>query len=327
MEQGKISTTILKRSVMSYIHGSDPAGVDCAALKLGGATPSDTEGTECTAGTVYAATAVAVDESLLSVRCAVIKACNNILASGGRVLGIEAACLIPASAREIRLKEVTKELARACAQCHTKLVGGHTEVTGAVSRIVVTITALGEPLPGVAEPLNAHRIRPGLDIIVTKWLGLEAVALLNEKEEHRRKWEERFTSQYLEEIGEYADWLSIESEAAVAVQHGAQAMHDVSDGGIFAALWEIAEGSHCGFVVELEKLPFRQPAIEVMELEKENLYRGKSSGSLLIFTESGSAMCEALEAAGIPAGIVGQTTEGHDKILRIADEVRYLDKA
>ena len=47
------------------------------------------------------------------------------------------------------------------------------------------------------------------------------------------------------------------SEAAVAVRSGVSAMHDVTEGGIFGALWEMAEASGVGLEIEFKKrFPF-----------------------------------------------------------------------
>ena len=48
-------------------------------------------------------------------------------------------------------------------------------------------------------------------------------------------------------------YLSVLSEAAVAVRSGVSAMHDVTEGGIFGALWEMAEASGVGLEIDLKK--------------------------------------------------------------------------
>lgn len=310
MNQGKLSTTMIKRSIMSYIHGSNPAGVDCATIPTNRAY-------------TFMATEVGTGDSLLSAKMAVIKACNNIWASGGTVEGVEAAYLIPATAREIRIKELTQVIAAACKQCDTKLIGGHTEVTDAVNRVVVTITAIGS---SDSPATNAKNAKPDMDIVLSKWVGMESAALSMQNEEKKAKCLERFTENYIAEIEDYPNWLCVREEAELAQKLGVLAMHDVSDGGIFTALWELAEGSNCGFEVNLETIPMRQPTVEVMEVLGENIYREKSSGCLMMLTLDGERLVEELGKIGIPACIIGQTTNKHDKILHNMDEKRYLDK-
>lgn len=54
-------------------------------------------------------------------------------------------------------------------------------------------------------------------------------------------------------------------EAATAVKSGVGAMHDVTEGGIFGALWEMAEASGVGLEIDLKKIPLRQETVEVCE--------------------------------------------------------------
>ena len=60
-------------------------------------------------------------------------------------------------------------------------------------------------------------------------------------------------------------YISVQSEAAVAVTSGVSAMHDVTEGGIFGALWEMAEASGVGLEIDLKKIPIRQETVEVCE--------------------------------------------------------------
>lgn len=50
------------------------------------------------------------------------------------------------------------------------------------------------------------------------------------------------------------------------MQHGVHAMHDVTEGGIFGALWEMGAASGVGIVADLDKIPIRQETIELCEV-------------------------------------------------------------
>ena len=49
------------------------------------------------------------------------------------------------------------------------------------------------------------------------------------------------------------------------MKSGVRAMHDVTTGGIFGALWELAEASGVGLEIELKKIPIRQETVEICE--------------------------------------------------------------
>lgn len=60
-------------------------------------------------------------------------------------------------------------------------------------------------------------------------------------------------------------------------------MHDVTEGGIFGALWEMAEASGVGLDIDLKKIPIRQETIEICEVYDINPYLLISSGAMLIW--------------------------------------------
>lgn len=62
-------------------------------------------------------------------------------------------------------------------------------------------------------------------------------------------------------------------------------MHDLSQGGIFTALWEMAERAGVGLEVDLKRIPVKQETIELCEYFDINPYNLYSAGALLIGTD------------------------------------------
>ena len=114
-------------------------------------------------------------------------------------------------------------------------------------------------------------------------------------------------------------------DSKVAMEIGASAMHDVTEGGIFGALWEMAAASGVGLTVDLKKIPLRQETIEICEVFDINPYMLISSGSLLIGTNHGYQLVQELERAGIHAAVIGYATEGNDRVVINGEERRYLE--
>ena len=109
------------------------------------------------------------------------------------------------------------------------------------------------------------------------------------------------------------------------MKSGVSAMHDVTEGGIFGALWEMAEASGVGLEIDLKKIPVRQETIEVCEFFGVNPYLLISSGSMLMAAEDGNHLVRELEKAGIKATIIGKATTGNDRVLLNEDERRFLE--
>lgn len=169
------------------------------------------------------------------------------------------------------------------------------------------------------------RAAPGQDVVLSKWIGLEGTAILARR--NREKLLARYPSHLVEEAAGFDRYLSVVTEAAAAVKSGVCAMHDVSEGGIFGALRELAEKAGVGLTIDVKKLPLRQETVEVCECCRANPYELLSGGCLLMTAEDGSGLAAALKAEGIPATVVGKVTAGRERILVNGGEVRYLDRA
>ena len=255
--------------------------------------------------------------------CAVYDALNNIYAMGAGPIGIELALLVPTTENEAVLRETVRAIDAVCEEAGIVVLGGHTQVSRAVKNIVVTVTAIGEAYEQALTP--SSKATPGMDVIVTGYVGLEGTAILaNEK---RAELETRFSKAFIDKSAAYIDHISTAMEAASAIGAGVAAIHDASQGGIFGALWYMAEASGIGLDIDLKKLPIRQDTIEISEFFDINPYKLLSGGSLIIIAADGTRVVRELEKTGQNAVIVGATTDSNDRVLISGEERRFLETA
>ena len=321
MKNGKISESVLKRSVLKQLHTTSdrilfkPAvGEDCAVISMqaGGQTKL-----------VTATQTFMLDVSDKHVRanCAVYDALNNIYAMGAGPIGIELALLVPTTENEAVLRETVRAIDAVCEDAGIVVLGGHTQVSRAVKNM--TVTAIGEAYEQALTPSSAAA--PGMDVIVTGYVGLEGTAILaNEK---RAELETRFSKAFIDKSAAYIDHISTAMEAASAIGAGVAAIHDASQGGIFGALWDMAEASGIGLDIDLKKLPIKQDTIEISEFFDINPYKLLSGGSLIIIAADGTRVVRELEKTGQNAVIVGATTDSNDRVLISGEERRFLETA
>ena len=182
MNIGKVPGNVLKRSVVNLIGKGPKTGVDCAYFESEDAY-------------VVSASGVGLVNSEIAPMLAVYKACNNIWAAGGDVLGIEAAFMISDSTKERDLKKLTRRTMEACAKCNTVLCGGHTEVSDSVNRPISTVTAVGSMN---SKPKDVRQIKPGMDIVMTKWAGIEEAAILMNSVAAVESLKGRFSEYYMD---------------------------------------------------------------------------------------------------------------------------------
>lgn len=319
MNIGKVTGNALKRSVLKPIENRRDevicgagVGADCAIF----AVPERNFAASCVQ---EAAVAGKADMGRLIGRCA-----NSLAAAGGSPIAAMISLALPESAEESQLKELMVAAEAACKQLNMQIVGGHTTVSRAVNCAFATVTVYGAVPTDRKKAEVTQKAAPGQDVVISKWIGLEGTALLAAK--YKDSLLTRYPAYLVEEAEGFLRYLSVIPEAAVAVKSGVCAMHDASEGGILAALWELAERSGVGLTIDLKKLPIRQETVEICEHTGANPYILLSGGSLIMTTEDGQGLVQALKDAHIPAVIVGKITDSKDRLILNDEEVRYMDR-
>lgn len=326
MKIGKIPERVLEHSILHQIHtkrkevvSGAGLGADCAifALSEGELPVVCVRETEVCAGAIASANAEAVSMARLIQKCA-----NNIAVCGAKPIAIMITLMLPQTAEPEDVKKLMQEAEAACAGLSMQIAGGQTRISGAVRAPVAVVSGYGSVPERDCRTLKD--VRPGQDIVLSKWVGLEGTAALAGR--HRDLLRARYPAYLTEKAQGFDKYLSIIPEAATAMKSGVRAMHDASEGGIFAALWEFAEGAGIGLDIHLKKIPLRQETVEICECCGANPYELLSGGCLIMAADNGEKLAAALEAEDIPATVIGRTTEGNDRIIRNGEEIRYLDR-
>jgi len=238
-------------------------------------------------------------------RLAVHVNCNDIAACGAEPVGLLVTILAPESATMEEISVIMKEIDEETKKLNVEILGGHTEVTKAVNKIVVSCTAIGKVKALKAVTTAGARI--GDDILVTKTLCLEGSSIL--ANDFSKRASEVLTPEELLEATNYIDKLSVVEEGLAAGKIGANSMHDITEGGVLGALWEMAKASNTGFKVYEEKMPISNISRKLCEHFKIDPLKFISSGSMLITAENGQEFVHLLKRCGIKATIIGKVTE------------------
>ncbi|MCD7736885.1 MAG: hypothetical protein LUI07_08010 [Lachnospiraceae bacterium] len=171
---------------------------------------------------------------------------------------------------------------------------------------------------------EAFPVRQGMELIVTRQIGLAGTASLVRL--HEEELLGNYPFQMVERAKGFDRWMSV-TEAARAVNHfGSSHVYCIARGGIFNALWEMAEGAGVGLEVDIKKIPVKQETIEICEYFDVNPYYLYSEGSLLIATEQPEALLSMLRDADISACVIGRTTDGNDRLILNGESRRFLDR-
>lgn len=245
---------------------------------------------------------------------------NDLAAAGAEPVAVLLTVLLPPGTEEAEVREMMRSAEEVCAELQIEILGGHTEITPVVSQPVISVTGIGKCER--KDLMQSGSVKPGQDIVVSKWIGLEATAILaRERAEYLRG---KIPDEMIREAASFSKYLSVVPDAAAARKSGAVLMHDITEGGLRGALWEVAEAGQTGLEVDLESVPIRPETKKICEAFAVDPLQVMSSGSLLIIAEDGVKLVQALRDSGIPSSVIGRTTEKKDRVLRYADTAAAL---
>ena len=316
MNVGKIPESALKRSVLNQIRHrrnevllGPGVGEDCSVIEL-----AEDEVLVMSSDPI---TGAIKDIGTLAVHITA----NDIASSGAEPVALMLTILLPEGSSEEELRAMMQDMEAVCARLNIEIAGGHTEVTRAVSQPIVTVTGIGKIKRD--KVIKTAGALPGQEIVMTKWAGLEGTAIIAAE-----KYDEliaRYPKGFIDGAKSMIEYISVVPEAMIAGGIGATSMHDVTEGGIFGALWEIGAAAKVGMEVFLDKILLKQETVEICEFYDINPYMLISSGCLLIITDRANLMVDKLKEAGIAAAVIGRITSGNDRIIIYGDERRYLE--
>lgn len=319
MHIGKPTETVLKRSILIPVSRKSE---DLLTIKKPGMDSAVLAWKDEELVLASASETVEMDgDSAVFLCCE--KVCNNLYAAGAEPVSFQVQLFLPPEMEEPRLKQLMQALRKFCDREKITVAGGQTETTAAAAKPLIAITAVGKKQVNFPIQSEHKKVHDGDAIVMSKYLAVEGTWWM--AHDHGKRMKERFSASFIKKGTSFFDWLSVKEEARIAAENGVTAMHDVSRGGLFAALWELSDREGMGLAVDLKKIPVKQETIEYCEVLGLNPYYLAGTGALLMVSPDGEALAEKLAEAGIPAEVIGHMAAGNNKLVVNGDEVRCID--
>ena len=289
LETGKLDSDMLRQIVFGKItYRNDDVkvrpgiGEDCALIDFGDY--------DCVMSTDPISSTVS-DIGRLAIHIT----CNDIASNGIQPLGIMLACMLPEGTTDADVEEIMEQAGTTAAEVGVEIIGGHTEITPAVRQPVIVSTAIGKAPAGTSQ--DGNDMKPGDFIMMTKAVGLEGTGIIacDHEEELRAACgpdgERLVSDEEIAKAKSFLDLVSVVPEGVAAGKVGTHGMHDITEGGILGAVWEMCQISR-------------------------NPLRLISSGSMIIIVpkDKRAEMEEAMRAAGVDASVIGIIKEESDGI-------------
>jgi len=252
---------------------------------------------------------------------AVFVATNDLAAAGAEPVALLLTVLLPPAGAADELERVMARAGDAAAALGIEIAGGHSEVTAGIDRTIAVVTAVGRARRDAV--LRSGAAQPGDALVMTKGAGIEGTAILAADAEARLR--PALGDALVARARELRHRISVLPEARAAARAGARAMHDVTEGGVLAAVHEMAAASGLGVTLDGDLVPVPEETAAMCAHFGADPLALIGSGALLIATPQPARVLEAVANAGVRAAAIGVFhPAGAPRVVRRAGRERAL---
>ncbi|MFP4030231.1 MAG: HAD-IA family hydrolase [Desulfococcaceae bacterium] len=236
---------------------------------------------------------------------AVLVNANDVVTAGAVPRWFLTTFMFPVGTTPAEVTATLAEKADVCRKWNITLCGGHTEITDAVNRPVVTGTLAGTV--SRSKLIDKRNMKAGDRVLVTKGVSVEGTSIIA-REMEGRLLEKGMEPAEIERCRNFLSRISVMEEARIAAGiEGVSALHDVTEGGIATALEELSIAGGHRLRIHAENIPMfpeTRSVCEALEIHPLGLI---GSGSLLICCreESTGDLIRAVFAAGVEITVIG----------------------
>ncbi len=308
-------------------------------VRLGPALGEDACAIDVPAGTLIAAAdPITLTGSDVGAHAVRINA-NDVAVMGVRPRWFLAVVLLPTGTSDRDVRALFDSMRSALDDVGATLVGGHTEVSEAVNQPIVVGQMMG--FSPDRRFLRTGDVRAGDSIVQAGLAPVEAAAVLAAGMDSRLAGIEPATLALAREAIARPG-VSVVDAALIAADAGATALHDPTEGGLAAGLYELADASGVQIRLDDEAVLWFEPGRAVCEALGADPWGALASGALLAaFSPDRTAnACRRLEDRGVAARIIGGAFPGrgvlrgdlsplpafaHDEVARVLAERSTTD--
>lgn len=317
LEIGKLKTELLEKYIFNNLSSNreeviikSGTGLDNAVMDFGG---------DLIVASTDPITGASKNIGSLAINVSV----NDVSCQGADPVGVLMTVLIPPSATLEDLKEIVEDANKTAKKLNVDIIGGHTEITDAVNKILISTTVLGRVNRKVMP--DPKCIKAGDVVAVSKYLGIEGTSIIAHDKDDVS---EILSEEELKFAKSLADDISVLKEARMATKYGVKHMHDITEGGLYGALWETGVAVGHGLRAYYDEIPLLDETKKIAEFYGLNPMRLISSGSMLMIFDKDKFIDFKDEAdkRGIKITKIGEVIDGKEAEVIVGDEVISLSE-
>lgn len=241
---------------------------------------------------------------------------NSTLVMSDDIEGVILSLYIDGRCSEDYVQHIVKDADSIAGNLGVKILGFDVHVVQGLKKPFIT---------GYARCFSCRQTgKPGYDedIVVIGSIAKAGTAMISDD-----RFDEllnRFSESYINKAKAIINDLSVQKALEIINGFDISYVAALSEGGINATLWEMADIGKIGLTVNLRDILISQEAVEVCNYFDINPYELLSSGAILVTLSTGAELVEACLDNGIEAAIIGKINKSNDKLIINEDEKRFL---
>uniref|UniRef100_A0A7V3ZSR0 Hydrogenase n=1 Tax=candidate division WOR-3 bacterium TaxID=2052148 RepID=A0A7V3ZSR0_UNCW3 len=244
----------------------------------------------------------------------VIVNANDVAVMGAKPLYFLFTLLLPEGFYKENIKRIFKEVKGVCKKLGIQVIGGHTEITPGLKKIILSGTMIG--IRKKEKGLFPKKVNAGDFLFCIKEVPIEGISIIAKEKKEIVK--DIIGEKKLNKFLKYniKPGISIVKEAIlISGFRGTLAMHDPTEGGIINGIWELCEFLNKGIIVYGDKIPVVKGFEKVFEYFNMDPLKTISSGSLLVAIKKGyeknfELFCKKKRIGSTLIGIFKNLNEG-----------------
>jgi len=232
-------------------------------------------------------------------------ATNDVAVMGAKPRWLLTTFLLSRDITTEDLDNIMLQIDQAAKKLGISIIGGHTEVTPSIDHTIIVSTAVGE----TDKYITTQNVKVDDRVILVKGIAIEGTGILAHELEDKLL-SMGISNKIIAEAKKYIELTSIVKEALFIYEKykdNISSMHDPTEGGLFAALHEIADAANVGIELHINKVFLSKETREICEVLNINPYMLISSGSLIITADESIAdnIVEEFKRIGVWANVIG----------------------
>ncbi|NMB07411.1 MAG: AIR synthase, partial [Tissierellia bacterium] len=240
-------------------------------------------------------------------KLAIYISCNDVASSGAEPIGALLTILAPPNTTKEDIEIIMKEAGVASKELNIEIMGGHTEITDAVNRVVISTTVVGKQKK--KNMIDINKVSIGDKVLITKYAAIEGTSIIAKELEDYL--EDKIGRDKVIEAQNMGELVSVVKEGILLGKIGVNYMHDITEGGILGAVWEGAVATNKGIKIYEDLIPIKGVTREITSILNIDPYKLISSGSMLVIAKEDKIpeIEEKLAEENINITVIGEVIE------------------